>query len=262
MEEHFQLWPSQRGVIGWECELDLRDRFDAILADDFLWPTSPKPGATVWSELRELSPFPVVESLPDVPVPSSISAYPDGDGSRFEAVTMLAAVLGGVPYFTRDGELSVRKKDAWLTETVPVAVVEGVVNISDGMSNTVFNAVRVWSSAGDNNLVAVRELTDPGDPLSVNGPLGRRVYKLSSPILETQAAVDAAAVTALARVSRRQSRTADVSCLPDPRLEVGDFVHAVDAASGRTVDGEIADMRLPLNGTELMELTLIVAETS
>lgn len=262
MEEYFQKWPSSRGVIGWECELDLADRFDALLADDFLWPTSPKLGSTVWAEIRALCPFPVVESLPDQPVPKSIATYPDDDGSRFEAVRMLAAVLGGVPYWTRSGALSVRLKDRWLTETVPDLEVVGVVAVSDAMSNSLYNAVRVWSSAGNNDLVAVREITDAGDPLSVNGPLGRRVYKLASPILETQASVNAAAATALARVSTRQSRTASVHCLPDPRIEVGDYVRATDANSGRVVDGEVTEVDLPLDGTNLMTLKLIVAVTT
>lgn len=262
MEEFFQRWPSLLGVIGWECELDLADRFEALLADDFLWPTSPKPGATVWAEIRALCPFPVVESLPDVPVPTSIAAYPDDDGSRAEAIRMLAAALGGVPFWTRTGALSVRRKDRWLTDTIPDVEIVGVVSVSDAMSNKLYNAVRVWSSAGNNDLVAVREITDAGDPLSVNGPLGRRVYKLASPILATQAAVDAAAVTALARVSSRQSRTAKVRCLPDPRIEVGDYVRARDEVSGRVVDGEVTSVDIPFDGTELMTLDLIVAVTA
>lgn len=262
MEEYFQRWPSHRDVIGWECELNLADRFDALIADDFLWPTSPKPGSTVWAEIRALCPFPVVASLPDKPVPTSIATYPDDDGSRFEAIRMLAAALGGVPYWTRSGALSVRRKDRWLTDTVPDVEIVGVVSVSDAMSNSLYNAVRVWSSAGDNNLVAVREITDAGNPLAVGGPLGRRVYKLASPILATQDAVNAAAETALARVSTRQSRTAKVHCLPDPRIEVGDYVRATDANSGRIVDGEVTGVDLPFDGTALMTLELIVAVTT
>lgn len=260
MRERYKKYPNGVQLVGWSAQVDVQDRFSKIQGDDFLWPESPQSGATAWGEIQRLSPVPVVQDarFPDVAVPGSLTAYPD---SRMEAITTLFAVLGANPHLTRLGSLTARRKDAWLTETTPVFEISGVIDMDDSLSNDLYNAVKVSSSAGGNDAYSVRQVDDLGDPLYVNGPFGRRVFTQSSPIYETQESLDAAAETILARVSRRQSKTVTVTCLPQPHLELGDYIRATDTTSGRQVDGEITSIDAPLAPTASWRYGLIVAES-
>lgn len=255
MREFFRLWPSQKEVVGWECELKLTDRFDIIDADDFLVADAPVPGNTTWAEIARLSPLPIVRSLPDKAVPPALTYK-----SRMEAITDLMANIGGVPHMTRDGSLTARRKDAWLTATVPVFTLDGVIEVSNGMTNKRYNAVVSRSSGGSNDIVAVREITDPASPIRVKGPLGRRTYEHSSPLIETQAQADADAETTLRRVSARQAKTVKITCLPRPDLELGDFGMAIDRVARRRFLGEVTEMEFSLDPHEDMSVTLIVSE--
>lgn len=255
MREYFRLWPSMKEVVGWECELKLTDRFDIIDSDDFLVADAPVPGNSTWAEIARLSPLPISRSLPDKSVPSAL-AY----SSRMDAITALMANIGGVPHLTRDGSLTARVKDAWLTATAPVFTLDGVIDVSSGMSNKRYNAVVSRSSGGSNDIVAVREIKDPANPIRVDGPLGRRTYEHSSPLIETQSQADADAETTLRRVSARQAKTVTITCLPRPDIELGDFGKAIDRAARRTFLGEVLEMEFSLDPTADMTVTLIVAE--
>lgn len=260
MRERSKSYPVGSQMIGWAAELKLQDRFDIIIGDEFLYPDSPRT-PTAWSEIQRISPIPIVVNLPDVNIPGSLTAYPD---SRMEAITSLFSLLGAYPHMTRLGVLTGRLKDAWLTATVPVFTVQGVIDMDDSLSNKLFNSVKVSSSAGNNDAFAIEEITDPGDRLSVNGPFGRRVFRQSSPLYNTEAALRAAAKTILSRVSTRQSKTVTVTCLPQPHLELGDYIRAQQINDlgnvVREVDGEITSIDASLKRTASWTYTLIVAE--
>jgi len=254
----FANFPSVLAGAGWLVELSLADRFEQIQADEFLYPEAPQQISSTWGEIQRLSPIPIVvaAALPDRVIPAGL-AYPD---SRLEAITMLMANLGGVPALTRAGALTGRVKDAWLTATAPVFVIDGVIEMDDSFSNEVYNAVVVKSSAGENSLVAVRQITDRGNPLNVTD-MGRRTYRFSSPLLTNQNAINEAADTVLARVSTRLSKTVKVTCLPFPHLDLGDFIQVNDPESGRVVLGEIASISAPFDALGSMSLELVAAET-
>ena len=255
MRELFRLWPSMKQVVAWDLQLKLVDRFDIIEADDFLVPDAPRADNSTWDEIRRLSPLPIVVSLPDRPVSPSL-VYK----SRMDAITELMSNLGGTPHLTRQGALTARVTDAWITATEPVFTVDGVIDVSSSMSIKVFNSVVSRSSIGDNNIVAVREITGDGDPLSVNGPLRRRTYEHASPLIETQEQADADAETVLRRVSSKQARRITITCLPRPDIELGDFGLAIDRASRRRFLGEVTDMRFSMDPAAEMTMDLIVAE--
>lgn len=252
----FRRYPSQLGVVGWVAELKLSDRFEQIDADDFLKAEGPVPGNSVWDEIRRLSPIPIVQSLSDRSVPAGV-AY----RSRIDAISDLMDSIGGVPHLNRQGALTARQKDAWLTATAPVFTINGVIEIDDSMSNDLFNQVQVTSSIGGNDLVAFRQITDPTNPLAVTRPIGGRTYKMSSPLLDTQQKVNAAADTLLASVSTRQAKTVTVTCLPMPHIDLGDYGEVFDPATGRRVRGEVKQMRFDLDPTREMTIELIASET-
>lgn len=254
--EYFRRYPSQLGVVGWSAELKLSDRFEQIDADDFLKAEGPVAGNSVWDEIRRLSPIPIVQSLTDRAVPAGVTYR-----SRLDAITELLDSIGGVPHMTRQGALTARVKDAWLTATEPVFEINGVIDMDDSMSNNFYNQVQVKSSIGGNDLVAFRQILDESNPLAVTRPIGGRTYRYSSPLLDTQAKVDEAAATVLARVSTRQSKTTKVTCLPQPHIELGDFGQVTDPASGRVVKGEVTAMRYSFDPTSSMTIELIASDT-
>jgi hypothetical protein len=258
MQERFKRYPTQRQMVGWSAQLDLADRFDRVIPDEFLQAQAPQ-SPTVWGEIQRLSPLPIAANLPDADVPSSLTAYPD---SRMEAITQLFALLGAYPHLTRYGVLTGRLKDVWMTANMPVFEVQGVIDIDQSMTNNVSNSVKLSASGGSNDMFAISEITDPGDPLNVNGPMGRRVVRQSTPLLNTYYELKQAADRMLARVSMRLSQTVKLTCLPQPHLELGDYIRVTDPVSGVMVNGEVSEISMPLTPTSSWEYTLLVAEIS
>ena len=255
-KEFFRRYPTQELRASWQVQLELKDRLEMLQADDFLATSAPIPGNSTWDEIQRLSPLPIVQSLPDKALPSSL-VYE----SKAAAIKLLMDNLGGVPHITREGALTARPADTWLTATTPVFTVKGTIDIDEGMSNDLYNSV-VATNPDDPTILGVAEITEEGNPLSVNGPLGKRTYHYSTPLATTQSALTSSAQKILARVSTRQSREAVVTCLPRPDIELGDYGSVTDPITGRTIKGEVSGMEFSLNPTAAMTLTLIVAETA
>ncbi|UAJ80147.1 hypothetical protein IT072_03620 [Leifsonia sp. ZF2019] len=255
MEEYFHRYPSQRDA-GWSLQLTVRDRMDILQNDDFTAPTSTVAGPSTWTEIQRLMPqgLGLRTSLVDTAVPAGITYT-----SMSDAITKLMANLNGVPHMTRDGLLTARARDRWLTATTPEFEVNGTVAISDTMTNKLYNCV-VVTNPNDPKILGIKMIDEPAHPLYVRGPFGRRPYKLADPLMTTQAMADAAAATSLARVSTQQAHTVTFSCLPRPDLEIGDFGDVIDEVSDKTYRGEIATMQFSLDPTDLMSGTMTVAE--
>jgi hypothetical protein len=250
--EHFR----DGHVTDWSVDLRLDDRFEQIKADDFLAVEAPQPGADTWDEIRRLSPIPVQESLPAASVPAG-TVY----DSRLEALTILCDRMGGLPHLTREGVLTARLKDAWLTASTPVFDIQGVIDWHDGMKNDFYNQVQAKSSS-QNELVAYRQITDPANPLAVSRA-GGRTYRYSAPTLDSQAAVNAAAETVLRRVSTKRSRPVTVTAGPEALLlELGDYGKVTDTRTGRWAVGEVFSLDVDLDPTSGVGVQLIVAEES
>ncbi|OPZ43730.1 MAG: hypothetical protein BWY94_01821 [Actinobacteria bacterium ADurb.BinA094] len=90
---------------------------------------------------------------------------------------------------------------------------------------------------------------DPNSPTYAYGPMGRVPYFYSSPLLTTQAEVDSAAETILARVRRPIEQTS-FTLLPNPAHEAFDVVEFVDAA-GVARRYMLDVVSLPLDGSGL-----------
>lgn len=240
-------------VLDWSVQVSLSDRFEQIRADDFLAVEAPVPGNTVWDEIRRLSPIAVQESLTDASVPAG-TVYE----SRLDAIRVLMELIGGVPHLTREGVLTARIADAWLSVTQPVFDLPGVVDWSDELTNDFYNQVQV-SNPDNAAVVAYAVLDDPANPRSVSRA-GGRTYKQSSPIYLTQDSAQRAAYTILQRVSAKRSNTVQVTCGPEALLlELGDVGWVRDPVRGRAVFGEVAALTVPLDPTQPVPVTIISA---
>lgn len=249
----FERYRSDQ-VMDWSVEVSVSDRFKQIRDDDFLSVDAPIAGKTVWSEIRRLSPIPVQQTMGDASVPAATTYE-----TRLGAITTLLALLEAAPHLTREGVLTARPRDAWLTSTVPVFDIEGTISWSDEMTDEFYNQVQVTSSS-NKAIVAYARISDNSNPLSV-GRAGGRTYKHSSPIYETVAAAQSAANTILARVSSRRSRLVDVECTPEALLlELGDFGWMRDPSQQRAVLGEVSGITIPMSPTAPIRVQMIVAE--
>lgn len=241
-------------VLDWSVNLTLQDRFKQIRADDFLAVETPVPGATVWEEIRRLSPIPVQESLGDAVVPVG-TVYE----TRLDAIRVLMSIIGGVPHLTREGVLTARLADAWTSVTVPAFEIPGVINWSDELTDDFYNQVQV-SNPNNEAIVAYAVLDEPWNPRSVQNA-GGRTYKQAATIYETKAAAQKAAWTILQRVSSRRAQQVRVECTPEALLlELGDVGWFRDPVQRRAVFGEVTAIDVPLDPTRPVTVDVIAAQ--
>lgn len=250
--EHFRR--GTREVKSWSIDLTLQDRFEQIDEDDFLTAEAPQAGATVWSEIRRLSPIPIQERLGDVSVPRTM-VYE----SRIDAIAELMGLLGGVPHLTREGVLTARAADVWMLNPAPVFDIDGVIGWGDKRSNAFKNQVRT-TNPSDSAIVGFAQHLDDTDPRSVSRAGGRTIVH-SSPLYTTRAAANAGAKTRLRSVLSQRSRVITVVCSPEALLiELGDFGRVYDPKQDREAFGEVAGYSFPLDPTRPPTLDLIVAQ--
>ena len=244
-------------VMDWEVQVHLADRLRMLQRAKILNPAAPLPGATVYSELQRLTLFPMVQApdVPDVPVPAG-TTYED----RRSAVSLLASMAGAKVRVTRQGALTLRPADRWATATVPEFDLDGVVEFSDTQSDEFYNFV--WAHSPDGAFSAFAQLMDDSDPRSVNRA-GPSTYEHSSPVYASDDAVRSGAETVLSRLLNRRSRTVTVKLnAAGLLLELSDFGRVTDPATGRSVLGEVSGIRISNDPTQLVEVSLIVAEAS
>jgi hypothetical protein len=239
-------------VTGSAVKLTLADRFDILQHDSFVSGTSPQ-STSAWAEIQRISPLPIIQSLPDATVPSSMTYQ-----NKFDAIQKLMTLMGGTPSLTREGALTAHPANAWTLGLDPVTEIRAVIERDDGMSNNLVNCVVVTTSANA-NLVGVAQITDPSNPLCVTGPLGRRVKTVQDPVATTQAAVDATAATYLAQWSTQQSQVVSIKCLPRWDLELDDIVRVIDPITDEQIIGAVTNMQSNLDPTAAMSLQITEA---
>lgn len=185
------------------------------------------------------------------------------EGSRLEAIGQLAAAWPARIRCDDQGVLTVLAPVDQLTpaQRTPVLTLEtgerGVVAKWNAPTSReeLYNAVFARGEEATGDARAVNGYAydnDPNSPTLYGGPFGERVLEYASPLLATKAAADAAALTILKRRLRR-SRTVTVELVPDPRLQLDDYV-TLDTPEVKGT-GRIAKLVLPL-GTGTMTLEL------
>lgn len=244
------------------------DLTEIISADRFAAPESPKGDSpTVFSELYRLTdgivPLVVADGVTDRSISQNL-IY-DDEKDRLGALEDLAGMVSAGLRCTADGLLEVyhRKPLAKLVRSDAVAELapgpDGVLIrvrrklTRDGLFNGWF------SDGADGNQFPVRSAyLEPGGPMRWDGPLGRRPeFHSSTELIKTQSqAFDDALRMRSDRVGS-QAVALEVTCLPNPALEVGDVVLvAAPVVDGRPapVVGRVVKMSLGMG--EAMTLTV------
>jgi len=248
---------SQKVVLGWSVDVELKDRFRLLQRAKLVTPKSPVVGNSMYEEIRRLALMPVQlnPAIPDVAVPAGM-VYESG---RLDAIRALAELAGAAPHLTRQGVLTLRVLDAWAEPVLtPVFDIEGTITWQDGQSDEFVNYVRAAST--DDEFVAFAFISDDSDPLSVNRA-GLSTFEHKSPLYTTHATTAAGAATVLQRLRSRRSREVQVTCTPEALLlELGDVGWVRDPVQDRAVLGEVTALEFPNDVTEPVGVTLIVAE--
>lgn len=237
--------------------------------DAFMAPEQPAgPTPTVKSEVTRLvgDAFPIVWlDVVDRPVPLE-STWND---NRVEAIMDLLAIAGASFRMGPNGEFQCYTKSRTAVFTLAAGEDGMLLNLSRGQDiSNVYNIGSVSStrkgkdSAGaEVDIPIVGRYEIPNGPLRVNGPFGRRVIRNANPLMDTQAKCDAAAESLVLNRLAALSVDLDVYCLPDPRIQTGDFGTVVaPVVDGRQVplNGEVVSMSLGGDGATVGQMQLKV----
>lgn len=235
------------------------------LAQDYRYwaPEAPPGEATVLSEVRrllaEICPVTVGSGVVDKPVSSSM-VYKD---NRAAHVLDLVRSIGCWFRMTGDGALEVYSQD----KTAPVWSVVGgtggaLVSVAREQDRAdILNGVA--STSHDSSLEIRRLATVDLGPLRYGGPAGWLIEEHTA-LADTVAGVQADAETYLANKTYAKTLPLDVLCLPNPGVQIGDWVrvaHPVIDGTAFPLDGVVTSVTLSggPGGLEPMRLRVEVS---
>lgn len=211
-------------VVGSVMRLTIQDLFITVKRHGLRWPSPPVRTDSTYAEIQRLAGLPVLETLPDAETPTGI-IYEPKEGGRLEAVQMLASSLGGVAYVTPEGEVSIIPFE-------PGAVVN---TLAMGEGGRILSWPTSINSEGLYNEVVGSYQADDGTPyygyaaitsgaLATDGPFGPYTYADSAQGVQNQGQADKRAQAMLDQLTGRQTYRITVTCVLDPRIELGDVV--------------------------------------
>lgn len=238
-------------TVGSSVKVKVADLFHVTDLERFEAPSAPPSLLSVWAELGRLTGLPLNRSVADKAIPRTITY----EENRLDAVESLAALLGGVPFVTPAGELSIAPFE-WAEPVVALQMGAGGTiaraDADDLSADGVFNkvVVRSWD---DNQATILATASVLDGPLRWGGPFGRVPYFASSEFVKTQAQAQAYATELLPQVSSMGAVTYTIQCAADPRLEVWDVI--TFEKDGATYSGRIKKITLPHRGL----MTLVVS---
>jgi hypothetical protein len=222
-------------------------RFQSLEVDvrrhGFHFPEQPRPGASGWDEVRRIGGMPVVESLPDKTLPSSLT-YEAKEGGRLEGVQRVIAELGGIAVVNPAG--------AWTAvPQTPGTPVEGLYL---GPQGTVMDVPYSVDTDGVYTTVIGTYEQEDREPLTsvksaslAGGLFPEYTRYRSNPLVKTQAQADADAQSILDNSVRSQQYEVDVQCIINPLIELGDVIPVngwVRPLQGRVLSYRMSDSAL------------------
>lgn len=232
---------------------------DALLTNG----RQPPSGATFLSELEAIvgQRVPVSDELPtgvtNRTIPSSRFWEP---GSRRAVLDQLAAAWPARFRVDDQGLLRILPPVEKLDRTPVLTIATGERGVvaswaSPTSREEIYNAVVARgeeSGADAKPVLGFAYDAEPSSPTYYGGPFGMKPLEWSSPLLTTAAQAKTAAQTMLNRRLRR-TRTVQVEMIPDPRIQVDDYVR-LDTPRIKGV-GRVASYVMPLD-PEVGTLTL------
>jgi hypothetical protein len=242
---------------GASIELELRDRSQKLEDYPFLVPTEPKK-TTLWNEIRS-----VVNNIIPLVDPGFITGNVPPkliyERSRFDALKSLAASLEAEPVMTPAGNLTFRKLAPAQSEANTAPALGWDLNITQyrrGLTrDNVFNCV-VAKGKNSRGTAIIEYATLDSGPTAFAGPFGIRPIFYESDTLTTAAQVKAYAQAQLIAVTAKSVQTVPMKALPNPAIELGDFVTVSVEGSILPTTGRIAGWSYNTNGDMEVDVSL------
>lgn len=264
--------PGHRLVMvsgGAEIPLTAEDLTVRLLLDEFLVPEQPAGSTpTVVSEIRRIvgDIVPVVfTGVVDVPVPLDVTY----EGPRVDAVMDLAGRAGASLRMGGNGQLEV-----YVKSRKPVWVVAGgddgaLINIDRQQTVDLLDNVGIARGEQPYTDASGQQQTRPlwgiarvtAGPLRAGGPHGVVPRRLDSKFLTTQAQVDMAAQNLITDHLSSLTLDLEVTCLPHPALQIGDWVTVTQpVVGGQTfpLNGEVVKFKLQSAGSSVGQMVMTV----
>ncbi|WP_426940253.1 hypothetical protein [Pseudarthrobacter sp. S6] len=237
-----------------------------LAADYRFWaPEAPPAGATVVSEVRrlmaEICAVTVAAGVADKPVPASM-VYKDNHGAH---VLDLVRSIGAWVRMAGDGSMEIYSQE----RTAPVWTIQGgsggaLVKVARTQRRTdILNGV---ASTSNDPALEIRKLaTVASGPLRYGGPAGWLIQEHTA-LANTSDGVQADAQTYLDNKTYAKTLKLDVTCLPNPGIQIGDWVRVAQPVIGGKafpLDGIVTAMTLSggTAGVDAMSLTVEVSAT-
>lgn len=239
-------------VVGSRVEVDFTSLELGIIRRGFRFPESPKALSSCYEELRRITGFPVYETLPDRSVPTG-TVWEARRGGRWDAVEVLADLIGGVAVVDSAGSLRVVP---YTPSGAPVASFElgdygTVIDVGyDVDTQDVCNVVVGQFEDADRKPITSVAVATSGD-LAPRGLYGEYTDYYSNDRVKTKADADAAVAARLAVVSGGQFYDVPIQMHVNPLPELGDLCSLdkwVRPLSGQLVKFQMSDGAL-MNGT-------------
>jgi hypothetical protein len=242
---------------GAEIELELRDRSQKLEDYSFLVATQPKK-TTLWNEIRS-----VVNNIIPIVDPGFVTGdVPNKliyERSRFDAVKALAAVVEAEPVMDPDGNLTFRKLAPAQNDENTAPALGWDLNITKykrGLTrDNVFNCV-VAKGKSSRGTALIEYATLQSGPTAFGGPFGIRPIFYQSDALRTSAQVRAYAQAQLVAVTSKSVQTIPMSALPNPAIELGDYVTVTVEGSILPTTGRIAGWTYNTKGDMDVDVSL------
>ncbi|TFD27528.1 hypothetical protein [Cryobacterium cryoconiti] len=251
-QDHFATVNGERVVIASVVDLVFESLDVNLKRRGFRSEEQPPSLASCWAEIRRITNMPVVESVPDKPIPAAI-VYEATRGGRLKGVQALAGVLGGSGVINPAGAVVV----------VPDVAGDPVGSLLIGMNGTVTDVpyavetetvyncvVGNFETAERTPIYAVAQVTI--GPLAVSGPYGENTLYVSSDLVKTQAQADAFVAARLAASVGSQQFEVPIQCIINPLFELGDPLKVVGHV--RPLQGVL--VKFAMSDSELMTVTL------
>lgn len=261
-EEEWRWFDWRSGAVKVSEVVHLRgDGLLSLVAGSELFaPTQPVPGSDAWEAIAALCLDIVSTNDPEFDakvLPTGASAVVF-DTDRLLPIQQIAALWDAKPVITDEGQLT-------LVTAGSGPEVEGYgydVNIEQWRNQT--SKTNLWNGVAFHGrsvegLELVGYAREESGPLAWGGPFGRRPRHERSDLMTTQAMVDEAAATSLARMKRERSATQTVQALWNPAQQLRDRP-LLSIPDRDPVEAEIVAIVLPVgtppNGGGPMSVTL------
>lgn len=237
------------------------DLMEKIADYKFLVPTAPTE-ATAWAEIVTLvqgvvpTAQPTYTGFQDVSLVNTNLTYGE---DRLEALKALAALMNAEPVMSPAGNLTLRPLNPAQDSTNTAPTFGWTINLTEYKKSLsrdgVFNCVVAkGKDSSSNSLIAYSILKD--GPASFYGSMGPRPVFYSSDFLTTPAAVQAWADSLLATKTTQSTQVVPVKALPNPAIELGDYVSLSIQGSSTPVTCRIIGFSFPDTGEMSVNLSM------